>query len=343
MTRTARPARFLVAGLGSIGRRHLGNLRQLRPDAMIAGLRRPSSAVSAIEGCDIQVQSVEAALAFRPDAAIIAGPAPSHVALARAFVDEGVGVLIEKPLSHDLVGLRALAEAAERTGAPVMIGYNLRYNLSLRAVRSAALGGEVGSILAVRAEVGQFLPDWRPGSDYRSTVSAQRALGGGVLLELSHEIDYLYWMFGMPDRVTCRGARLSNLEIDVEDCCEVCLEFDAPRRLISIHLDFLQRVASRSCKLIGTDGTLAWQAVDDCYVVQLSDRSLPDRTIRFSSGDRNQMYLDLLSGFLSSVETGQTPLIPLKDGIDVMRIVDAAKRSMESGRSERPVSIEEIL
>lgn len=338
MSPAARLSRAVVVGLGSIGRRHLSNLRRLRPDAVIAALRRPESEAVADAGCDLQLSDLSEALAFGPEAAILAGPAPGHVPLAKAFVERGVAVLIEKPLSHDLDGLPALAETARRAGVPVMIGYNLRFSPSLMALRSAVLSGEAGAILAGRAEVGQYLPDWRPGVDYRQTVSARRALGGGPLLELSHEIDYLYWLFGMPDRITCRGARLSDLAIDVADCCEVCLEYDAPRRLISVHLDFLQRVPTRAVRLIGTEATIEWDAIEERVRVR-SPHPAASRTEHLPAPDRNDMYLDELTAFLDSVENGRPVPVPLDEGIDVMRIIAAASRSMESGRPETPADL----
>lgn len=326
--------RFVIVGLGSIGQRHLRNLRLLRPDARIDVLRRADSAQADLTGCDGVVTSIEDALALRPDGVILAGPAPTHVSLAQAFAGRGVATLIEKPLSHSMVGLTALQKAAQQSLAPVMIGYNLRFNPSLQSVRQAVCSGTIGDVLAVRAEVGQYLPDWRPDADYRSSVSAQLSLGGGALLELSHEIDYIYWMFGVPVRVSCRGGRFSKLDIDVEDCLELTLEYEKPARLVSIHLDFLQRPASRSCKFIGTGGTLTWNALKDQYTLQCVDLPDESRKVVLPMQDRNQMYLDELRAFVDAVEGRSPSSIPLEQGIDVMRIISSARRSLERGRVE---------
>lgn len=331
MMATVLGQRFVIASLGSIGQRHLHNLRQVRPGATIAALRRPQAEAGIPDGVDAHFSTIEDALAFRPAAAILAGPAPTHIPLAQAFVEAGIAVLIEKPLSHDLTGVLALSDASRRLKVPVMVGYNLRFNMSLLALRDTLRTGEIGEVLAARAEVGQYLPNWRPQSDYRCNVSAQRALGGGALLELSHEIDYVYWLFGMPDRVSCRGGRLSALEIDVEDCIELCLEYDQPRRLVSIHLDFLQHAAVRSCKLIGANGAITWDGMADRYVVTIADPDVPPRMVEMSMPDRNRMYLDELEAFLAAVDGHSSVPISLDEGIDVMRIIDAARKSMESG------------
>ncbi|MBN2974410.1 Gfo/Idh/MocA family oxidoreductase [Roseomonas aeriglobus] len=329
---------FVVASLGSIGQRHLRNLRILRPDARITALRRPESAPVTCDGCDGEVTSVEAALALRPDGVILAGPAPTHVRLARAFVEQGIPVFIEKPLSHDIIGLDELAAVAARGAIPVMVGYNLRFNPSLNALRQDLLGGAIGKVLAVRAEVGQYLPDWRSNADYRQGVSARRALGGGPILELSHEIDYLYWLFGMPAWVTCRGGRYSDLEMDVEDCVDICLEYAEPRRLVSVHLDFLQRPVARTCKFIGSGGTIVWEALRDRHIVEAMDGGR--RVVESPLPDRNRMYLDELTDFLGAIEDGWPVSIPLSDGIDVMRIISAAARSLTIGRSISLLEVE---
>lgn len=337
------PRRYLIASLGSIGRRHLGNLRALRPDSEIAVLRRPETACEPLPpGASRQFVSVDEALAFSPDAAILAGPAPTHVPLGFELLDRSIPVLIEKPLSHDLARVGDLQRLAAARQVPVMVGYNLRFNPSLAAFRDVVLSGALGTVHAVRAEVGQYLPDWRPQSDYRRGVSASRALGGGVLLELSHEIDYIYWIFGMPDRVTCRGGRFSGLEMDVEDLAELCLEYDSPRRLVNIHLDFLQRTPARVCKAIGAAGTATWDAMRDQVLLELAEPERRIETIARPMAERNEMYLDELRAFLDSAELGTSPPIGIDEGADVLAIVAAAKRSMASGRTERPMPMETL-
>lgn len=324
---------YLVSGLGSIGKRHLENLRALRPTAPITVLRRPESLpMEEMDGQLRFVHSIEEAISHNLSAAILAGPATTHVAQARKLVEHGVPVLIEKPLSTDLDGLEELARSSLAQNVPVMIGYNLRFNRSLLSAKAAIEAGAIGRIHAVRAEVGQYLPDWRPGSDYTKGVSARRELGGGPLLELSHEIDLVYWMNGMPDCVVCRGGRYSNLDIDVEDCVEICLEYESSRKLVSIHLDFLQRPASRSCKFIGSEGVLIWDGIKDHYKVMCNEPDQAERCVTRPPPDRNQMYLDELSAFLIAVENQSMVPIPLSEGIAVMHIIDAASASMRSGK-----------
>ncbi|MES2755185.1 MAG: Gfo/Idh/MocA family oxidoreductase [Pseudomonadota bacterium] len=327
----SRHPRYLIVGLGSIGRRHAANLAQLRPECEIAALRR-SVTGDCPESIAHELTSFDAVAAFAPDAAIVAGPATTHLAAAQALVALGIPTLIEKPLSHSLAGVTALADAAERADVPVMVGYNLRFRASLLAARERLLAGAIGDVRLARIEVGQFLPDWRSGGDYRDQVSAQAGLGGGPLLELSHEIDYLYWMFGLPTHVTARGGRYSDLAIDVEDSVDVILEFQDPARIATIHLDFLQRPPARIGKFVGSDGILVWDGI-----AGTTELHRPDETaerVAVDPADRNVMYMEELTAFLDVADRRGASPIGLRAGIEVMTIIDAARRSMDTGRTQ---------
>jgi len=322
--------KFLVTSQGSIGRRHLANLRALRPQATIAVLRTQAAAGQpCLPGVDLQFYSLAEALAFAPDAAIVASPANVHLALATALVEHGIPVLVEKPLADSTEGLRAFAELVDARKVKTGVGYNLRFLPSLVRARALLQEGAIGRVLSVRAEVGQYLPDWRPGSNYSESVSAQKKLGGGALLELSHELDYLLWIFGAPDTVAAKGGRIGDLEIDVEDMVELCLEYREPRRLVNVHLDFLQRAVHRSCRFIGTDGTLVWNALGDRLELYRAATGQWEQ-LHYPLADRNQMYLEELEEFLRPSALDGSTITTVAQGLDVMAVIDAARTSMQT-------------
>ena len=170
--------RILLVSLGSIGRRHLANLRQLEPAAEVCILRRALD--PALD--ENQVTTLAAALAFAPDAAFICSPAPQHDEVATDLAARGVALFIEKPLSHDLAGVADLLTLAREKGAPLMVGYCLRFFAPLRALRDEVLAGKIGRLLHIHAEVGQNLTDWRPGCDYRSSVPPPPSLAASAPL-----------------------------------------------------------------------------------------------------------------------------------------------------------------
>jgi predicted dehydrogenase len=256
--------RILIIGLGSIGKRHLMLARELMPKADIRVMRHmTTNEVS--EYANGYFFNIEDAVAFAPQIAVIASPAPFHIAAAQILVEAGVHLLIEKPLSVSLSGISQLMATCQKRGVVMSIGYNLRFLSSLQSYRKFLGEGIIGKVLSVRCEIGQYLPSWRPDSDYRKGVSARHELGGGALLELSHELDYLRWIFGDVEWVKATLSRQSKLEIDVEDTAHLTLGFlsapDEHQLIGTVNLDFIRHDPIRLCIAIGEKGSLRWNGL----------------------------------------------------------------------------------
>ena len=212
---------ILIVGSGSIAIRHAKNIRALVDGAEITILRSSIPKLSTGEEPEIRVADyvtycLEDALAKNPKLALICCATSAHVNYALMLAKHGIHIFVEKPLSHNLSGLDELETAIKDNKLTFLVGYNLRFSKTLDCLRRLVVSGEIGTIVSVRIEVGQYLPEWR-GYDYRQTTSAQRELGGGVVLELSHELDYFCWIFGTPNLIYARLSRRGDLEIDVED------------------------------------------------------------------------------------------------------------------------------
>jgi len=277
--------RLLLVGLGSIGNRHLNNIKRLIPDVDLAILRSRKGS-GAVDGCTV-VSSIEDALQFNPRAAVICSPSSFHLETAIRLAEAGVHLFIEKPLSNKVDGVEELAEIVFRKNIKVMVGYNLRFAPSLRRLKELLLRGDYGRAQCVSAEVGQYLPDWRPDTDYRDAVSAREDFGGGALLELSHELDYLSWLFGDAVYVSGQVCKVSDLEIDVEDLvlAHIGFEINGRRLPCSVQMDFLQRRPYRSCKIVCEHATLQWHAIEDRVTVATKD----EIKVEFQ-GDKNRNY-----------------------------------------------------
>jgi predicted dehydrogenase len=334
--------RALLIGSGSIGQRHLGVLRATLPHALITLLRRPNPpeldrAIAA--EVDRVVSDIDAALDPRPDLAVIASPAPTHLGFARRLAEAGIPMLIEKPLSTDLDGCAELEAACRQRRLPVLIGYTLRYHPAFQAFAAQIARGVIGRPFSLRAEVGQYLPGWRPGTDYRHSVTAQRALGGGALLELSHEIDLVRSLLGIPVSIQAQLERLGDLDIDVEDTVELVTRhrLDGDHHAhASIHLDLLQRPARRRMVVSGSEATLDLDFISGRLQLMQdgasTDIPYPEIT------DRNTLYTAELDDLLQAMRTGKEVQVGLADGIATLRIIDAARRSAAAGQ---PVAISE--
>jgi len=325
--------RILIVGLGSIGRRHLRIARDLLPNANIKVLRRkltdeiPEYSNGVFDGIDD-------AIAFAPQLAIISSPAPYHIATAQILAKIGTHLLIEKPLSVSVDGIGQLIETCRMHGVILSIGYNLRYLPSLQYFRKKILSEDViGKVLSVRCEAGQNLQTWRPEADYRDGVSSQKSLGGGVLLELSHEIDYLRWIFGDVAWVKAVLSRQSALEIDVEDTAHLIMGFslihDGKQLIGAVSLDFIRYDPKRMCIAIGQKGTLRWDGLTG--VVDFFEAGQKDwRELYKHPHERDDSYRTQLGSFIECVRENKTPLVTSTDGLKVLQIIEAIRHSASS-------------
>lgn len=323
------PCRALVVGSGSIARRHLANFRHLLPDAevgCVSASGRPLAIGETV--ATTQLTSMAAAIEWAPNLAVVASPAPLHLDHACLLLDAGIPVLIEKPLSDSFDRVRAAAPLLFHHRDRIEVAYNLRFLSSARRMKTLIDEGCVGRILGLRIEVGQYLPDWRPQVDYRRQVSANRSLGGGVLLELSHELDYLTWMFGHFDQVFCIAINSGQLEIDVEDSADILLS--RGDLTAQVHLDFLQRRVSRECKVIGSIGTLHWDLVANR--ISLDRPGSDDVLFSDPTFDRNETYIEQLRGFIEVAAGRAAPRITLDDGLAVLDLVEAMRESSATGK-----------
>jgi predicted dehydrogenase len=339
--------RVLMIGLGSIGQRHVRNLRALLGDRVeilawrVRGLSHvvtpalQSDAARDVEReYDLRVfGTLEAALAKRPQAAFVCNPNSLHVPAALACVRAGCDVFLEKPVSHNLNGATELIDAAARNGRIVMVGYQFRFHPCFQALQNILRAGDLGPLLAVRAAIGEYLPGWHPYEDYRQAYAARADLGGGVTISQIHEFDYLYALFGMPSRLFSIGGHWSDLEIDVEDVASTLMEFQWSGRPLPVHLqqDYLQRPASRNCEVIGANGKV-FMDLTATTLARYDAGGTPADDRRWEGFDRNQLFLDELRHFIECVEERRKPVADLNDGLWSLRMALAARDSMQSGQ-----------
>lgn len=325
----------LVVGSGSIARRHISILRFLLPNSEVACVSASGRLLSAGEtSATHHLASLADAIAWRPNLAVIASPAPLHPRHAAAFLEVGAAVLIEKPLADSCSRFNELAPQLCEHHSRIEIAYNLRYLPALVELKNQIDRKVIGRLHSIRIEVGQYLPDWRPHTNYRHSVSANKLLGGGVLLELSHELDYLRWIFGKFDTGYCILSNSGQLQIDVEDRVDIMLS-RSDGVVVQIHMDFLQRKVSRDCKVIGETGSLYLDFVTNSLRIFRDGKE----EVLFSNlnADSNDMYIEQMRGFIQ-LATGQvSPRIPLDDGISILTLIELLRQSAATGL---PVSME---
>lgn len=335
--------RVLIVGLGSIGKRHLRLARELLPHADIRVLRHQvvDSVPEHANGC---FSKLEDAMAFAPQLAVISSPATCHLDSALPLACAGVHLLVEKPLSAATDGIEQLLEACLERKTVLLTGYNLRFLPSLRQFKDLLNGELIGRALSVRCEIGQYLPSWRPDADYRQSVSARRELGGGALLELSHELDYLRWIFGEVEWVKATLSRQSSLAIDVEDTAHLTLGFvsavDGRQLVANVNMDFVRHDTTRLCTVIGEKGSLRWNGLTG--MVDLFEAGAKGwRELSHQPHQRDDSYLAEWRHFLSCINAQTSASIPGEDGMAVLLIVEAARQSSDSGKQVRVATLQD--
>lgn len=319
--------RALVVGCGSIGTRHARNLRALGVrDLRLHDHDREAAGRLATELGALAVPSLDEGLAAGPDLVLVCTPPADHLRTASRAIAADAHVFVEKPLSHDLAGVSELVGAAATARRLLFVGYNLRFDPGLAVLKRELDSGSVGRPIALRSEVGQYLPEWRPGWDYRGSYITQRTQGG-VLLEASHEIDCARWLMGEVSSVFCAAGQLSSLEMEAEDVAALTLR-NAHGAVMEIHLDCVQRGYARSCKVIGDEGTLLWE-------INLGSKRIgADGSLLTlaPAAPINEMYLEELRHVLACVAGQARPLVDGREGLRVLEIVRAARSSARTGR-----------
>lgn len=339
--------KVLIMGLGGIGQRHLRNLRTLMGnDAEIFAydLRRDmpvlTDQLKVEEGANIEEKydiriflDLEQALAQKPEVAFICNPTSLHISMAIRAAQAGCHMFIEKPLSHSLEQVDELINLVENHGLKAVVGYQMRFHPCLQRLHALVQEKKTGRILSVRAEIGEYMPGWHTYEDYRQIYASRRDLGGGVILSQIHELDYLYWLFGLPRSIFTLGGHLSNLEIDVEDTADTLMEcvVDGRPVPVSLHQDYIQRPLSRFCEVFGDAGKIL---VDiRALKVDVHDGiGNQVEAISYEGFQRNQLFLDEMKYFLECLQGKQTPLVDLRTGTQSLRMALAAKESLATGK-----------
>jgi predicted dehydrogenase len=320
----------LIAGFGSVGRRHFRNLLALGERDLILYRTRRSTlddAEIAAETAGFPVETdLDAALAHRPEAVIVANPTALHLDVAIPAARAGSHLFLEKPISHSLERVDELCRAVQQGGGHVMVGFQLRFHPGLRLAARWIQDGELGRPLSVRAHWGEYLPGWHPWEDYRRSYSARTDLGGGPVLTLCHPFDYLRWLLGEVSQLWAFTGRVSDLEVEVEDVAEIGLRF-AGGAIGSLHLDFFQQPPSNTLEITGTQGRLRWDHADGVVQLYQVGRGSWTSTAPPEGFERNQMFLEELRHFRSVVRGENAPVCTLEDGLQALRLSLAVHES----------------
>jgi predicted dehydrogenase len=332
----------LVIGGGSIGRRHLANLKALGVPQLAFAEKDGGRREAVADELSVRAfADVEAGLAWRPDFVVIATPTHLHLEQGLRVVREGFHLFLEKPLCHSSAGMCEFSALVESKKVVSMVGCNMRFHPGPARVKQLLTEDRIGRILFARVHTGSYLPRWRPTTDYRTNYAAREETGGGCILDCIHEIDLVRWYVGDVREVMCMAGHVSPLEIETEDVAAIICRH-VSEAISEIHLDYVQQSYERGCQIVGERGSIFWDFTEkqvrwfEGGTGQWSTFSQPD------GWEVNQMYVDEMKHFIECVASGRPTMLPVPEAVAVMQIAFAAKTSAREGRvaptaSEVPV------
>ena len=338
--------KYLIAGLGSIGRRHMRNLIALgEKDIVLFRTRKATMPDDELAGFPVETDLQEALKKHKPDAVIVGNPTSMHLDIAIPAAETGCAILLEKPISNSTERLDQLESAVKKSGSKVLVAFQFRFHPGLMRAKQLISDGELGRVISAHVHFGEYLPAWHPWEDYRQGYAARADMGGGVVLTQCHSLDYLPWLVGKVESAWGFTAKLSDLEVDVEDTAEIGLRFESGA-LGNLHLDFNQQPPAHRFEIIGTKGSLKWDLSDGATrIYRASAESLAISTgMGIKSGgeweayplpenwERNVMFLDQMKHFVAVVHGEVEPTCTLDDGVRVMKLISAVHESQKTGQ-----------
>lgn len=318
---------ILIVGCGSIGLRHADNLIKMGHKAVTCfdiSEQALSKAISigAKTSSDFQKSLAGA------DAVIICTPNHMHTDLMLDSLKKGKHVFVEKPISNSTEKLEDVLKLSKDKRLVFQVGHNLRFHPLITKIKDNLK--DIGKVYNVHAEYGSYLPFWRPGTDYTKNYSAKKSMGGGIILDDIHEIEYIIWMFGLPEHVFCFSGKLSDLKIDTEDNADIFLQMPSGIS-VTIHMDYIQRPPVRTLKIVGSDGIIEGDINSNSFRI-FKEGSWHEEKADF---DYNQTYIEEIRHFIECVKNNRQPAVSFHDGFNALRVALASKKSSISGKVVR--------
>lgn len=297
-----------IIGVGSIAKRHIKNLHtvcnQRDIKLTIDAFRRFNEPIEGVNS----VYCIGSQIPNNYDVVFITNPTEYHLNTLSRFHDKGKHFFIEKPI----VSLTQINEAKSFKTHPNSIYYvacPLRYNAVIQYIKNNI---DPNDVISVRSISSSYLPDWRPGQDYRKTYSSHRDMGGGVNIDLIHEWDYLTYLFGQPQRIYSMIGKKSELEIDSDDYSIYIAEY--ANMITELHLDYFGRKTIREIQLFTKNDTIVGDIVNNKLFFLCSGE-----TIDFKE-ERDDFQKRELNHFLDMILYGKNIEDGYHHGLEILNL-----------------------
>lgn len=323
--------KIVLIGFGSIGRRHAGNILKLGHSVVVVEPyyeNRKKAIEMGLKG----FKTLKEALKEKPEVAFVCTPTKYHVQPAIEALKANCHLFIEKPISDNLKGVKQLLTLAKKKKKKICVGCNMRYEEGLTKVKEFIESNKFGKPLSAKVEFGYYLPYWHPKLDYRKEYSANKKLGGGIILDAIHEIDYIRWMLGEIKTIYCEAGKISSLQIDTEDNAEIIMK-TTKGIVINAHLDYINKKYTRNCKIVFEKGEIHWdfnKKTVQTYNINGKENIFKEKK------DFSECYIDELKDFFKQIQGKKTKIL---DGNNAYQVLDIALKAKESSRKRKVISV----
>lgn len=300
---------ILIVGLGSIAKKHVLAIKKIRPHARLYAVRSDQNAAT-VPG----IQSFFAfdEVDFKPEFIIISNPTLFHEEAIRRCLKFHSPLFIEKPALLDLTNASVIIEEVRESNVVTYVGCNMRFHPALKFLKEF-LSTSVLRINEVNIYCGSFLPNWRPGRDFRKVYSSNAELGGGVHLDLIHELDYCVWLFGEPDETRLIKRSVSSLDIDSIDYCNYNLSY--PGFSVAIQLNYYRRDSKRQIEILTSDDTIIVDLIANRVYSSISGKVFFEQ-----SYDISETYLEQMQYFINHIEIPGELMNTFEEGVNTLKI-----------------------
>lgn len=312
----------LIIGLGSIGRRHIKIINNLYPETDIYAYRNHKKEKKSDYENIKYIYDIEKAFSYKPDVAFITNPTSLHIDTALLAAEKGCNLFIEKPLSNNLDNIEKLINIVHKNDLITLMGCNMRFNPIILNIKKYVDKKLFGNVLSFNITCGSYLPEWRPWQDYTKSYSALNKLGGGVVLDLIHEIDYARWIFGDFTKLKSIIDKVSDLKIEAEDNAEIIVK--TRKNIIgSIHLDYYRTVPQRKIEIVFRNGIIIGDLINNKLNLLSREKN---EVINFNF-NRNFMYEEQIKYFFYCVNNHKKTFNDIEEGYNVLKLALEIKRN----------------
>jgi predicted dehydrogenase len=306
---------ILIIGLGSVGQRHLRNIKKIIPNSRIFAFRRKFSSPTLSNNNNVQkislqkkfninyLKSLKNLKKYKIDSAIICSPSSFHIKEAIILLKQKISVFIEKPLGTNLKNINVLKKIADNTNQTSMVGFQLKFCPIINYLKKIISQEKFGKINFVSIHHGEHIKNFHKYENYKNLYASKKKLGGGVVLTQIHEIDYMLFILEGFEikRIVSDTQKVSNLDIDVEDISSSVLRFENKKKekiICNLHINYLEIPRKRKIEILFEKAKVVADLVKQEIIIFKGEKSQISKKFKYA---RNELFIKEIQYFLKSV------------------------------------------